>query len=84
MTDAAGARVLLVGKPDCHLCADARTVVRAVCADLGVSWEERSITDDPALADAYWEKVPVVLVDGVVRDYWRIDPARLRAALGGT
>lgn len=80
-TAPAGARVTLVGKPDCHLCEDAEQVVAAVCADLGVGWERVSITDDPTLADAYWELIPVVLVDGVRHDYWRIDPVRLRAAL---
>lgn len=74
-------RVTLIGKPDCHLCEDAEAVVRAVCADLGVGWEKRSITEDPMLADEYWEKIPVVLVDGVSHDYWRIDPTRLRTAL---
>ena len=74
-------RVTLIGKPDCHLCEDAEQVVRAACAELGVGWERRSILDDPELADLYWEKIPVVLVDGVSHDYWRIDPHRLRAAL---
>lgn len=74
-------RVTLVGKPDCHLCEDAEAVVREVCGELGVAWEQRSITEDPALADAYWELIPVVLVDGVRHDYYRVDPARLRSAL---
>lgn len=74
-------RVRLVGKPDCHLCEDAEAVVSAVCAELGVGWDRVSITEDPALADAYWELIPVVLVDGVRHDYWRIDPQRLRTAL---
>ena len=76
-------RVVLVGKPDCHLCEAAEVVVREVCAQTGTAWESRSITTDPALADAYWEKIPVVLVDGVVRDFWRVDPVRLRAAIEG-
>lgn len=74
-------RVTLVGKPDCHLCEDAEAVVRAVCGELDVGWEKRSITEDAELAEEYWEKIPVVLVDGVGHDYWRIDPVRLRAAL---
>lgn len=77
-------RVTLVGKPDCHLCEDAETVVRAVCEELGVGWQKRSISEDPELAEAYWEKIPVVLVDGVGHDYWRIDPVRLRRALTGS
>jgi glutaredoxin len=78
------ARVVLLGKPGCHLCDDARQVVAAVCAAAGVSWEERDVLQDPALADQYWEEIPVVLVDGRQHAFWRVDPARLRAALGVT
>ena len=74
-------RVILVGKPGCHLCDDARTVVAAVCADTGAGWVEVSILDDPELADRYAEQIPVVLVDGVVHDFWRVDARRLREAL---
>ena len=76
-------RVTLVGKPDCHLCDDARAVIARVCTDVGVGWEERSILDDPALFDRYWDQIPVTLVDGRQHDYWRVDEARLRAALQG-
>lgn len=74
-------RVLLVGKPGCHLCDEARPVVEAVCADLGVTWGERSILDDPVLADRYWEQIPVTLIDGRQHDFLRVDAKRLRAAL---
>jgi len=73
--------VTLIGKPDCHLCDDARAIVRAVVAECGAALEERSILDDRALHDAYWEQIPVVLVDGRLHGYWRIDADRLRAAL---
>ncbi len=73
--------VTLIGKPDCHLCDDARVVIRRVAADLGVRVEERSILDDRDLYERYWEQIPVTLVDGEQHDYWRVDEARLRAAL---
>ncbi len=73
--------VTIIGKPDCHLCDDARASVMAVCAEFGFEWEECSILDDPGLYDEYWEKIPVVLIDGRVHDYWRVDPQRLRRAL---
>ncbi len=76
-------RVSLVGKPGCHLCDQARVVVAAVCAELGVGWTELSILDDPGLADLYWEQIPVTLVDEQVVGVWTIDPARLRQALSG-
>ena len=74
-------RVLLVGKPGCHLCDVARPVVASVCTELGVSWAEASILDDPRLADLYWEQIPVTIVDGRVLDIWQVDATRLRAAL---
>ena len=74
--------MILVGKPGCHLCDDARVVVAAVCGDMGVSWGEVSLLDDPDLADRYAEQIPVVLVDGAVHDFWRVDSERLRKALG--
>ena len=79
--DVVTARVLLLGRPGCHLCDDARAVVTAVSAELGVAWEERSIEGDADLEQQYAELIPVVLVDGVQHDYWRVDADRLRAAL---
>ena len=74
-------RVTLIGKPDCHLCDDARAVIMRVCAELEVGYEEFSILSDPELYDRYWEQIPVTLVDGEQHDFWRVDAARLRAAL---
>ncbi|MBU6244829.1 MAG: glutaredoxin family protein [Actinomycetales bacterium] len=74
-------RVLLIGKPACHLCDDARVVISQVCGRLGVGWQEVSIFDDPALYDEYWERIPVTVVDGRIVDYWRIDPMTLERAL---
>lgn len=77
-----GASVItLIGKPGCHLCDDAREVIARVAADLGVAWEERDITVDADLRERYWEQIPVTLIDGRQHDFWRVDEARLRAAL---
>jgi hypothetical protein len=74
----------LIGKPDCHLCDVAREVVETVVAELpedAVEVEELSIADDPALYAQWWEKIPVVLIDGELHGHWRVSPDRLRAAL---
>ena len=78
--------VTLIGKPDCHLCDVAREVVETVVADLpedAVEIQELSIADHPALYAQWWEKIPVVLIDGELHGHWRVSPDRLRAALGG-
>jgi Glutaredoxin-like domain (DUF836) len=74
-------RVLLLGKPGCHLCDEARVVVERVCNELGIGWAERSILDDADLTRRYAEQIPVTLVDGEQHAVWRVDEARLRAAL---
>jgi len=70
-----------VGRAGCHLCDDARIVVARVCAELGETFEEVSIDDDAELAARFAEEIPVTFVDGRRHDFWRVDEARLRAAL---
>lgn len=74
-------RLELITKSNCHLCADAMVVVAEVAAEFGLDWQERLIDDDADLTARYGEEIPVVLVDGVPRDFWHIDPVRLRAIL---
>lgn len=73
--------VTIIGKPGCHLCDVARVIVEQVCGETGATWDELSVLEDVALFDAYWEKIPVLLIDGAVHDFWRVDPERLRKAL---
>ena len=84
-TDAGGAapppRVVLLGREGCHLCDEARAVVERVTADLGVTWQERSVDEDPDLVRRYGEQIPVTFVDGRRHDFWRVDEGRLRRAL---
>lgn len=75
------ARITLVGRQGCHLCEAARDVIAGVCAETGDAWCEVSIDDDQDLFDAYWERIPVILVDGRPHGFWRVDPERLQAAL---
>lgn len=74
-------RVTIMTRQGCHLCEEARAVVAAVCAETGDAYEEVDIDADPDLRRRYTDEVPVTLVDGAQHDFWRVDPARLRAAL---
>ncbi|MGW6396059.1 glutaredoxin family protein [Streptomyces sp. NPDC055103] len=80
--DAGSRTVTLIGKPGCHLCDEARAVIETVCAETGARWEEKDITRDEELHRAYWEQIPVVLIDGEQHTFWRVDPGRLRRELG--
>jgi hypothetical protein len=74
-------QVVLITKADCHLCADARDAVGRVTASLGLEWTEQLVDQLPELRDRYAEEIPVVLVDGIQRDFWKIDEARLERVL---
>jgi glutaredoxin len=57
-------KVVLYGKPGCHLCDDARAVVSEALAGRDVDLEEVDVTLDPALERRYGERIPVLTVDG--------------------
>ncbi|GGF11092.1 glutaredoxin family protein [Subtercola lobariae] len=84
----ARAEITLIGKPGCHLCDDARQVVTKVVSDLGhtegapeIVVGELSIFDDQTLYDEHVEDIPVILINGKVHTFWRVDPDRLRTAV---
>jgi hypothetical protein len=77
----ASPRVVLLTKANCHLCDAARDAVGRVTAALGLGWTEELVDDQPDLRERYAEEIPVVLVDGVQRDFWKIDEARLERTL---
>jgi glutaredoxin len=82
----------LIGKSGCHLCDEARVTVNAVVGafraeytgvarHIQVNLVEHDILVDEELWNKYSEEVPVLLINGKVHNYWRIDPERLRGAL---
>lgn len=76
-------KVELLVRAGCHLCEAARKTVAEVTGSLGVSWSERDVDADPVLLARYSDEIPVLLIDGVQRDFWVIDPLRLRTLLSG-
>ena len=60
----AAPRVVVYGRPGCHLCEVAEDVVARVCRAAGARWEVISVADDPQLLALYGELIPVVTVDG--------------------
>ncbi len=73
--------VVLLTRPECHLCEDARAVLMRVTADLGLTWRELSVDEAPDLGARFAEELPVLFIDGVQRDFWSIDEGRLRRLL---
>ncbi len=71
-------RLVLYGRPGCHLCDDARAVLER----LGATFEEVDIEGDDALHRAYLERIPVVALDGEELYDFFVDEQDLRRRLG--
>jgi glutaredoxin len=78
----------IIGKPGCHLCEDAELAVDRVLAvflaanpSVAISIAQKNILDDAELAARYSEEIPVLLINGKVHNYWRIDEVRFAQAL---
>jgi glutaredoxin len=73
--------ITLYSKPDCHLCVDARTALIGLQSELGFTISEVDITTDDALHRAYFERIPVVALDGEELFDYFVDEHLLRVRL---
>ena len=74
-------RVRLYSRTNCHLCEVARADVQRICDELAVQFDETDVDSDPVLRAEYGDRVPVIVVDDKEHGYFRVNEARLRAAL---
>jgi glutaredoxin len=56
--------ITVYSTPDCHLCHEAMDVLRGLQGELSFGLTELDITQDEQLHRAYFERIPVVLLDG--------------------
>ena len=73
--------MLVLTREGCHLCEQAVAIVDAVARRPGTPYATARRGCRPEVPAAYTDQVPVTFVDGREHDFWRVDPARLRAAL---
>jgi glutaredoxin len=71
--------LVLYTRPGCHLCDDAREVLRRV----GAPFAEVDIEHDDALHARLLERIPVVTLDGEELFEHFVDERTLRARLNG-
>jgi glutaredoxin len=76
--------IVLYGRPGCHLCDEARSVLERVRAELPFALVERDIEQDDALLRTYLERIPVVALDGEELFDYFVDEAELRRRLAYT
>ncbi len=71
----------LYSKPECHLCEEALVVLHALQGELDFELLERDITADEALHRAYFERIPVLAIDGEELCEYFVEEALVRERL---
>ena len=71
----------LVTRAGCHLCEEAEAMLAGLRADHEFGLELRDVDADPALAAAYTDHVPVLLIEGKLLSYWFVDREKVVSAL---
>ena len=73
--------VTVYSRKNCHLCDIALETLESVEAELDFEIEKIFIDGNEELIDKYGEEVPVIHIDGVHHDMFRVDLVRFRSSL---
>ncbi|WP_342577324.1 glutaredoxin family protein [Psychrobacillus sp. FSL K6-2843] len=68
-------------RPGCHLCDDARMMLKLVQEDVPFQIEEHNIEEDDQLHEKYMLIIPVVEYQGEIIQYGNVDYVTLMEAL---
>ena len=78
--------VTFITRAGCHLCELALAEVQRARTEVGFGLQRLDVDADPELRAEYGDQVPVVLLNGELHSYFRVDAQRLvrdvRAAAG--
>ncbi len=76
--------VVVYSRRGCHLCEEALSTLTTLRLQAGPSTFEVSeifIDGDSDLEVKYGDQVPVIVIDGKVHDFYRVDPERFLGAI---
>jgi glutaredoxin len=77
----AGCVVTVFTRHGCHLCHVAIAILEGMSVELDFTTEKIYIDGDESLEQLYGEQIPVIQIDGVHHDFFRVDPERFRSSL---
>jgi glutaredoxin len=70
-------RLALLTRERCHLCDVAKEALERVARATGERWREIDVDSDPDVQAEYWDRVPVIMLDGKEHGYGRVEEERL-------
>lgn len=74
-------KVTIYSRSGCHLCEIAIDRIKSTMSELKFELDIKLIDDNLKLQEEYGEQVPVILIDGKIHDYWRVDLERFTKAV---
>ena len=74
-------KVTVYSRSGCHLCEIAIDRIKSIMSELKFELDIKLIDDDMKLQEEFGEQVPVILIEGKVHDYWRVDLERFTKAV---
>ena len=73
--------VTIYSRHGCHLCEDAESTLVSLREELNFEIEVIYIEDDAELIRLYSDQVPVIHIDGIHHDFYKVDPLRFKSSL---
>jgi glutaredoxin len=73
--------ITIYSRHGCHLCDDAENVLESLREELNFEIEVIDIDKDSELVKLYSDQVPVIHIDGLHHDFYKVDPLRFRSSL---
>ena len=73
--------VTIYSRSNCHLCDVALGVLEEFRQEFNFQIVKILIDKSPELEEKYGEQVPVIMIDGEIHDFFKLNEARFRKAL---
>ena len=74
-------KVTVYSRSGCHLCEIAIDRIKSTMSELKFELDVKLIDNEAKLQEEFGEQVPVILIEGKVHDYWRVDLERFTKAV---
>lgn len=74
-------QVTVYSRTGCHLCEIAIDQIKSTIGELKFELDIKLIDEDLKLQEEFGEQVPVILIEGKIHDYWRVDLERFKKAV---
>ena len=73
--------ITIYSRQGCHLCNDAQKTLESMREELNFEIEVIDIDKDAELIKLYSDQVPVIHIDGIHHDFYKVDPFRFKSSL---